>query len=151
MHIYPDSRSGFNGTLTISNLGYKLRVDNDLFSPFLFHPHKQLSEIPSVSWLLQTRWGFGLGGVERGPPHLALVWPFQQSSSTDGPAVTRSSLHMVYGNVDQNFLESFSFSLMSVTWLGDNERENRLKNISHANYNVKQYIVWICNGDDGEG
>ncbi len=52
--------------------------------------------------------------VWRWPLYLPFVWLFQHCSSSG--SVTSSSTQMLSGSDDQNFFDSFNFSLMSITW-----------------------------------
>lgn len=53
-------------------------------------------------------------------PHLPLVWLFQHCSSSD--SVSLPLAQMSSGKLDQNLLDSFSFSLISLTCHGPKQR-----------------------------
>lgn len=79
--------------------------------------HSVVILIPGRQNVITGEWGdFAVVLKSSWSPHLPLAWLFQHCSSSD--SVSLPLAQMSSGRLDQNLLDSFNFSLMSITCHG---------------------------------
>ena len=87
----------------------------------LIWEHSEVILIPGRQNVITVEWGdFAVVIRRSSSPHLPFVWLFQHCSSSD--SVRLPLVQMPSGRLDQNLLDSFNFSLMSITCHGPKQR-----------------------------